>query len=306
MDACPTCGCHEESGLGRVRAQAEPRRDVEDLREESPERPSRAEFVERGRELIGEYEAHYGRITEEELTSFARLAVVEIQEQDAPWPKSSRAIPKNQQSRATAAKAGAFVCEAEFPNSPARRASSAPGARRQAGGSSAAPAQCGSSPRTASETVLFDVELASCSTSSPTGLPTRANLRVEMPASIRSITARVNGFRSAKYSYVATGSSCSSSTVSVRLVLDGACSRAADLDPPAAERHRPAPSKRSLRLRSPRSGTVTDGPDAGGAGVEIALSTALRLISCPNSGDRARRANVVERDSARQRDDPNP
>ena len=52
----------------------------------------------------------------------------------------------------------------------------------------------------ASETVLFDVEVDDCSTSSPTGSPTRANLRVETPASIRSITARVSGSRSAKYS----------------------------------------------------------------------------------------------------------
>ena len=86
MDACPTCGCHEEPELGRVRAQGKPRRAVEDLREESPERPSRAEFFERGRMLVGEYEAHYGRITEGELTSFMRLAVVELQEQDGPWP----------------------------------------------------------------------------------------------------------------------------------------------------------------------------------------------------------------------------
>jgi hypothetical protein len=47
--------------------------------------------------------------------------------------------------------------------------------------------------------VLFDVELASRSTSSPTGSPTTAKLRVETPASIRSITARVSGSRSAKY-----------------------------------------------------------------------------------------------------------
>jgi hypothetical protein len=38
------------------------------------------------------------------------------------------------------------------------------------------------------------------STSSPTGSPTAANLRVETPASIRSITALVSGSRSAKYS----------------------------------------------------------------------------------------------------------
>jgi hypothetical protein len=49
-----------------------------------------------------------------------------------------------------------------------------------------------------SDTVDLAVELASCSTSSPTGSPTTANLRVETPASIRSITARVSGSRSAK------------------------------------------------------------------------------------------------------------
>ncbi len=38
------------------------------------------------------------------------------------------------------------------------------------------------------------------STSLPTGSPTRAYLRVDAPASIRSITARVSGSRSAKYS----------------------------------------------------------------------------------------------------------
>jgi len=51
-----------------------------------------------------------------------------------------------------------------------------------------------------SETVLLLVELESFSTSSPTGSPTVANRRVETPASIRSITARVSGSRSAKYS----------------------------------------------------------------------------------------------------------
>ena len=53
---------------------------------------------------------------------------------------------------------------------------------------------------TTTDTVLFDVALDSCSTSSPTGSPTCANLRVETPASIRSITALVSGSRSAKYS----------------------------------------------------------------------------------------------------------
>jgi hypothetical protein len=50
-----------------------------------------------------------------------------------------------------------------------------------------------------SDIVLFDVALASFSISSPTGSPTTVYLRVETPASIRSITARVNGSRSAKY-----------------------------------------------------------------------------------------------------------
>jgi hypothetical protein len=35
-------------------------------------------------------------------------------------------------------------------------------------------------------------------TCSPTGSPTRANFRVDTPASIRSITARARGSRSAK------------------------------------------------------------------------------------------------------------
>jgi hypothetical protein len=51
-----------------------------------------------------------------------------------------------------------------------------------------------------SDTELFFVAVAVCSTSVPTGSPTRANLRVETPASIRSITARASGSRSAKYS----------------------------------------------------------------------------------------------------------
>ena len=49
------------------------------------------------------------------------------------------------------------------------------------------------------ETAVLPVAEADASTSSPTGSPTRANLRVETPASIRSMTARVNGSRSAKY-----------------------------------------------------------------------------------------------------------
>jgi len=51
-----------------------------------------------------------------------------------------------------------------------------------------------------SDTEVFDVAVADRSTSSPTGSPTRANLRAETPASIRSITALVSGSRSAKYS----------------------------------------------------------------------------------------------------------
>jgi hypothetical protein len=51
-----------------------------------------------------------------------------------------------------------------------------------------------------SETAVLPLAEADASTSSPTGSPTRANLLVETPASIRSITARVNGSRSAKYS----------------------------------------------------------------------------------------------------------
>ena len=47
----------------------------------------------------------------------------------------------------------------------------------------------------ASETEVFDVAEASCSTSSPTGSPTPANLPVETPASIRSSTALVSGSR---------------------------------------------------------------------------------------------------------------
>src|SRR5207245_9681307 len=66
------------------------------------------------------------------------------------------------------------------------------------------------------DTDVFDVEKDDCSASAPTGSPTCSNLRVETPASIRSITARVSGSRSAKYSYVATGSSCSSFTVRTR------------------------------------------------------------------------------------------
>jgi hypothetical protein len=67
-----------------------------------------------------------------------------------------------------------------------------------------------------SDTDVFDVAAAESSTSWPTGSPTTANLRVDTPASIRSITARVSGSRSAKYWYVWTGKSCSSSAVRIR------------------------------------------------------------------------------------------
>jgi len=50
-----------------------------------------------------------------------------------------------------------------------------------------------------SDTVVFDVAEEEASTAAPTGSPTTGNLRVETPASIRSITARVSGSRSAKY-----------------------------------------------------------------------------------------------------------
>ena len=66
-----------------------------------------------------------------------------------------------------------------------------------------------------SDTVLLPVERDSRSTSSPTGSPTPAYLRVDTPASIRSITTTVSGSRSAKCSYVPTGSSRSSSTVRI-------------------------------------------------------------------------------------------
>jgi hypothetical protein len=51
-----------------------------------------------------------------------------------------------------------------------------------------------------SDTVLFPFDELVRSTGSPTGSPTRANFRVETPASIRSITARCNGSRAMKYS----------------------------------------------------------------------------------------------------------
>jgi hypothetical protein len=49
-----------------------------------------------------------------------------------------------------------------------------------------------------SEIALLPVALEDRSTSSPTGSPTSAKWRVETPASMRSITARVSGSRSAK------------------------------------------------------------------------------------------------------------
>jgi hypothetical protein len=67
-----------------------------------------------------------------------------------------------------------------------------------------------------SDTVLLPVDRDSRSTSSPTGSPTPAYLRVETPASIRFITTTVSGSRSAKYSYVLTGSSRSSSAERTR------------------------------------------------------------------------------------------
>jgi hypothetical protein len=50
-----------------------------------------------------------------------------------------------------------------------------------------------------SDTDVLAVAVADCSTSLPTGSPTCANFLVDTPASIRSITARVSGSRSAKY-----------------------------------------------------------------------------------------------------------
>jgi hypothetical protein len=52
----------------------------------------------------------------------------------------------------------------------------------------------------ARETAEREVEDSSEATSAPTGSPTEAKRRVETPASIRSITARVSGSRSAKCS----------------------------------------------------------------------------------------------------------
>ena len=51
-----------------------------------------------------------------------------------------------------------------------------------------------------SDTDVFDVDELEASTALPTGSPTPAKRRVETPASIRSITARVSGSRSAKNS----------------------------------------------------------------------------------------------------------
>ena len=51
-----------------------------------------------------------------------------------------------------------------------------------------------------SDTHVFAVDELESSTSPPTGSPTCSNFLVDTPASIRSITARVSGSRSAKYS----------------------------------------------------------------------------------------------------------
>jgi len=66
-----------------------------------------------------------------------------------------------------------------------------------------------------SDTAVFDVDEAVCSIPSPTGSPACWKRRVETPASMRSITARVSRSRSEKCSYVDTGSSCSSSAVRI-------------------------------------------------------------------------------------------
>jgi hypothetical protein len=82
-----------------------------------------------------------------------------------------------------------------------------------------------------SDTVLLPVAVACCSISSPTGSPTTWYLHVETPASIRSITARVNGSRSAKYSWDWTGSSCSSSAVRILGRLTGTRQPPSVIDP---------------------------------------------------------------------------
>ena len=81
-----------------------------------------------------------------------------------------------------------------------------------------------------SDTVLFRVDVALRSISSPTGSPTRANFRVETPASIRSITARCNGSRSA----VPIGRDRQ-----LVLVVGRPSPWAADRNAPATQRHRP-------------------------------------------------------------------
>ena len=78
-----------------------------------------------------------------------------------------------------------------------------------------------------SETVLFDVERDSRSTSSPTGSPTPAYLRVDTPASIRSITT--TGQR------ITVGEVLIGLDRQLALVIRRADPRPADLDPPAAE-----------------------------------------------------------------------
>jgi hypothetical protein len=50
------------------------------------------------------------------------------------------------------------------------------------------------------DTDVFDVDELDASTSSPTDSTPWTNLRVDTPASIRSITALVNGSLSANYS----------------------------------------------------------------------------------------------------------
>jgi hypothetical protein len=65
-------------------------------------------------------------------------------------------------------------------------------------------------------TVDFDVERSDRTTASPMGSRVLANLRVETPASICSNTTLLNGSRSAKYAYVASGTSCSPSTLRTR------------------------------------------------------------------------------------------
>ncbi|MBV8940695.1 MAG: hypothetical protein JO321_10615 [Solirubrobacterales bacterium] len=80
------------------------------------------------------------------------------------------------------------------------------------------------------DTDVFDVDLLDASTSSPTGSPTWANLRVETPASIRSITARER---------ITAGEVPIALHRQLALVVGRAHPRTADLDATATERHRP-------------------------------------------------------------------